>query len=93
MTKLSGRQRIHESRQNRTKNMDSPYSRQVCTEQGLALGGEGTGREGKGREEKRREGKGREGKGRAPDSRAQHCRLQLDGREASVGALTMVLCL
>jgi len=69
MTKLSGRQRIHESRQNRTKNMDSPYSRQVCTEQGLALGREGTGREGKGREGKRREekrrgGKGREGKGR-----------------------------
>jgi len=48
--------------------MDSPYSRQVCTEQGLALGREGTGREGKGREEKGREGKGREGKGRAPDS-------------------------
>ena len=66
MTKLSGRQRIHESRQNRTKNMDSPYSRQVCTEQGLALGILRTGREeeGKVREEKRREGKGREGKGR-----------------------------
>ena len=63
MTRLSGRQRFHESRQNRTKSMDSPYSRQVCTEQGLALGREGTGREGKGREEKRREGKGR-----APDS-------------------------
>ena len=82
MTKLSGRQRIHESRQNRTKNMDSPYSRQVCTEQGLALGREGTGREGKGREEK------------GPRFEwARHCRLLLDGREASVGALTMGLCL
>ena len=82
MTKLSGRQRIHESRQNRTKNMDSPYSRQVCTEQGLALGREGTGREGKGREEK------------GPRFEwARHCRLLLDGREASVGALAMGLCL
>jgi len=62
--------------------MDSPYSRQVCTEQGLALGREGTGREGKGREEK------------GPRFEwARHCRLLLDGREASVGALTMGLCL
>ena len=65
-------------------------------------GREGKGRDGKGREEKRREGKGREEKRREGKGRdgkgprfewARHCRLLLDGREASVEALTMGLCL
>ena len=38
------------------------------------------------------EGKGKEGKGPRFEW-ARHCRLLLDGREASVGALTMGLCL
>ena len=62
MTTLSDQQRIHEFRRRRTKNMASPYSRQVCTEQGLSLRREGKRKEGKGKEGKGKEGKGREGR-------------------------------
>ena len=79
MTKLSGRQRIHESRQNRTENMDFALLQTGVYGAGFGFG-------------KVRDGKGREGKGPRFEW-ARHCRLLLDGREASVGALTMGLCL